>query len=86
MRSPDKARSMAFCVKAVAWPSRRDSTANVVLLREPLGRPFGFPDCPGRKGFNCFGTVLTVALRIRAPVILSQSPFLVDATSVGNAR
>jgi len=47
---------MAFWVKAFAWPSKSDSRAKVVALRAPLGRPFGLPDCPGRKGVNCFGT------------------------------
>ena len=37
-------------------PSKSDSSAKVVLLRDPFGRPFGLPDCPGRKGVNCFGT------------------------------
>ena len=37
-------------VRASASPSRSDSSANVVALREPLGRPLGFPDLPGLNG------------------------------------
>ena len=58
--SPVRARSIAFCVNACACPSRRTSSANVVALREPLGRPLGLPDVPFSKGLpRCFSSVLS---------------------------
>jgi len=40
------AMSMHFWVIAVAWFSNSISAAKLDWLREPKGRPFGFPDTP----------------------------------------
>lgn len=45
--SPVFASSMTFRVKASASPSKSASIASVVALRDPFGRPEGFPDLPG---------------------------------------
>ena len=40
---------------------RDPEKSSLSLLREPFGRPFGLPDCPGFQGINprclCFRTV-----------------------------
>jgi hypothetical protein len=48
--SPSSAFSTALRLSASASPSSNASTAIVVLLREPLGRPAGLPLLPGSNG------------------------------------
>jgi hypothetical protein len=47
--SPCFAKSMALRVNCSASPSSSCSAATVARLRAPLGRPPGFPLCPGLK-------------------------------------
>jgi hypothetical protein len=50
--SPAKALSMSLPVSASAAPSSRASTAMVVLLRAPFGRPLGLPPEGGANGVS----------------------------------
>jgi hypothetical protein len=58
--SPSSAMSTAFLANASAFPWISASTACETRFREPFGRPFGLPLCPGSKGRpRCFSAVLT---------------------------
>jgi hypothetical protein len=46
---PRLAMAMDLRVMLSASPQDSSSTATVVLLRDPTGRPFGLPLCPGLK-------------------------------------
>jgi hypothetical protein len=53
--SPPRAFSTALAPRASPWPSINASTARVTRFRALLGRPFGFPLCPGLNGRpRCF--------------------------------
>src|SRR5690606_7006218 len=47
--SPARARSITRRQSASPSPSKSASARRVVRLRAPLGRPAGFPECPGAK-------------------------------------
>ena len=44
----------------------------VALLRAPLGRPFGFPDCPGWNDWSFFATLFLPCFS--GPPYTTQNP------------
>jgi hypothetical protein len=68
--SPTSASSTALRVKASASPASNAAAAIVVLLRQPIRRPTGFPDRPfsnGRPrtrpgGFGAIPSVIIISL------------------------